>query len=455
MNFIFVLVISFFVSITSSSGTVEIIDLKDKHFVLTKVDNSFLYDKQNFLYHTFDLNQLHNQMLTITKPTIRDRVAMKKAMKYFEQLGFKKIHKRSINILGSGIKWITGNPDHDDLVRLQESINHLIDNNNAFTENHGKMMELLKNVGSENINSQILSMLVEELENVILTINMAKNKQINTLALNLKEIEAMIEVENSQLPIINILEYSDVHICKINNTIVLIIKYPVINRQCEHFKITPLEFRHGKIEMDKQVSKCNGNFQGTSRCMEVLNTNICQSKDQDNCTMRILQNQNDAQCDVKQEENEKIQFINSGHIIVSGEHQINNISVTGINLINFNDNVHIDSIAYFNFEKKAKEYIITHRNEKFEILQLIETSKENLKFRNVKALRKFMLPLETHPIRTTFGILLIIVLIILFTWLLGKCCTIYKTYHETKSKKKYQRALICEYEKRGLPLTML
>lgn len=451
MNFIIIMTILFFVSFSSSSGMVKIINLKDKHFVLTKVDNSFLYDKPNYLYHTFDLDQLHNQMVVMTKPTIHDRIAIKKTTKYFEQLGFKKIHKRSINILGSGIKWITGNPDHDDLIHLQESINHLIDSNNAFSENHGKMMELLKNVGSENTNSQILSILVEELENIILTINMAKNKQINTLALNLKEIEALIEVENGRLPIINILEYSDVHMCKINNTIILIIKYPVINRQCEHYKITPLEFEHGKIEMDEQISKCNGIFQRTIKCMEILNTNICQSKDRDNCTVRILQNQ----CTVKREENEKIQLINSGHIIVSGEHQVNNISVTGTNLINFNDKVHIDSIAYFNFEKQAKEYIITHRNEKFEILQLIETNKENLKFRNVKALRKFVLPLEQHPIRTTFGFLLIIALIILFTWLLGKCCTIYKTYQETKSKKKYQRALISEFEKRGLPLVTL
>lgn len=455
MNSIFVLTISFFVSVISAKSAVEIIDLKDRHYVLTKVDDSFLYDEENFLYHIFNLDQLYHQISVISEPTIHDRISIKKAMKYFEQLGFKKFHKRSINVLGSGIKWITGNPDNDDLVRLQESINHLIDNNNAFTENHKKMTELLKDIGNENTNSQILAAIVEELENIILTLNMAKNNQINTLALNLKEIEALIKIEGEQLPIINILEYSTIHMCKINNTIVLIIKYPVINRQCEHYKVTPLEFKHGKIELDEQISKCNGLFQRTKKCVEILNTNICHSQEQDNCTIRILQDQNDAQCIVKQEENDEIQLVNSGHIILSGKHQVNNISVDGVNLVNFEDNVNIDSVSYTNFEKKIKEYIIMHQSEKFEILQLIETNRENLKFKNVKALRKFMIPIEQHPIKTTFTILIIIVLLILFVWLLGKCCVMYKTYHEAKTKKQYQRALRCEYIKRGLPMNAL
>lgn len=455
MNYFFVLTISFLLSIISPINAVEIVNLENKRYVLTKLDDSFLFDRENFLFHIFDLDQLHQQMSAVTnpKPSIRDRILLKKAEKYFEQLGFNEIHKRSINVLGTGIKWITGTPDHDDLIQLQESINNLIENNNALKENNRKVTEILRNVGNNDTNSYILTEIIDELKNIIFTLNMAKYDQINTMALDLKEIEDLINIEKKKLPIINVLEYSTVHICKVKNSIVLIIKYPVVKSQCEHYKITSLEFKHGKIVMDNQISKCNGIFQRTKRCNEILSTNICQIEKPDNCNLKILQNQIDAKCVVLQEENEEIQLINSGHIILSGKHIVDNNSVDGINLINFDKHVTIDSMVYTNFEKKAKDYLIMHQEEKFEILKLIETERENLKFKNIKALKKFIIPFEEHPIKTTLTILTIVATLILFIWLFGKGCNMYRKYSETKAKKQYLKILRNEYQKRGLPLT--
>lgn len=454
MNFISVLVILSLISTNLSTDAIEIINLENKHHILTRVDDSFLFESEQFLFHIFDLDQLYHQVSRITNLTTYDKILTIKATKYLAQLGYKKIYKRSINILGTGIKWITGNPDHDDLIQLQEKINQLIENNNALRENNKIITKAMSNIGNENMNSQILREVIEDLQNIILTLNMAKNDQINTLALNLAEIKILMKIEGRRLPVINILEYSTIHICKIDNTIILIIKYPVINRQCEHYKITPLEFRHGKIETDKQISKCNDLFQRTKRCAAILNTNICQIEKPDNCTLKILQNQNNAQCIVKQEENEKIQLINSGHIILSGKHQVNNFSVEGVNLVNFEHNVTIDSVLYTNFEKEAKEYMIMHKNEKFEILKVIETDRKNLEFKDIKALRRFTIPFEEHPVETIFIILVIIISCILLIYVLGKCCNIYKTYREAELKKQYLKTLKSEYEKRGLQLSI-
>lgn len=121
---------------------------------------------------------------------------------------------------------------------------------------------------------------------------------------------------------------------------------------------------------------------------------------------------------MKQEENEKIQLINSGHIILSGKHQVNNFSVEGVNLVNFDHNVTIDSVLYTNFEKEAKEYMIMHKNEKFEILKIIETDRKNLEFKVIKALRKFAIPFEERPIETKLIILVIIMSCILLIYVL-------------------------------------
>lgn len=116
MNFIFVLVILSLMSTSLSTGAVEIINMENKHHILTRVDDSFLFESEQFLFHIFDLDQLFHQVSRITNLTTYENILSLKATKYFAQLGYKQNYKRSINILGPGIKWITRNPDHDVLI---------------------------------------------------------------------------------------------------------------------------------------------------------------------------------------------------------------------------------------------------------------------------------------------------------------------------------------------------
>lgn len=448
--------ILFLFSIVLLAGVnmVKIVDLENKRFILTKTDDSFLYEKEDYLFHVFDLDELYNQIKSIRyeRPTVHHRILIKKAMKYFEQLGINKIEKRAINVLGSGIKWITGMPDHSDLIELQEKINTLIDNNNKLTNANSKTAEILKNVHDGEMNTYILTEIIEELQNIVLTVNMAKNDQINTLALNLHEIEDMMKIEKNQIPIINILEYSTVHICKIKNSIILVIKYPIIECRCEHYQITTLEMKHGKLLLDKQISRCKNIFRRTKKCVSILNTNICQTEKEDDCTLKILQNQNNAKCVINQEENEQIQFISSGHMVLSGEHQVDNVTINGVYLIDFEENVTIDSVLYMNLEKKAKEYIITHHEEKFEILKLIETEKQNLKFGPIKTLKKFLIPLEEHPVKTIITVIIYFLMAAVIFWSMSKCYNMYQKYIEVKTRREYLSVLRAEYNRRGLPL---
>ena len=356
-------------------------------------------------------------------------------------------NKRSLNFIGSGIKWIAGTPDHDDLIKIHEKINILITNSNNLKYNNDRMTKIIQDINNGTTNTYILKTIIEELKNVLLTITMAKGRQINTLALNLYEIKNLIEIEKTELPIIDILEYSSVSLCRIKNSIILIIKYPIIKTRCNHFKITPLEFRHGKLQLDEQVSKCEGKFQRTANCMQILNANICKKQLEDECTLPVIQNKNNAKCVVKQEENEPLQIINPGHIIISGKHIVNNEEITGIKLINFENNVTIDKILYTNLEKIIKEYYLSHQNERFEIIKIMETEKQDLKFKKLKALRKFTIPFEEHPLRTTLIIILCFIIIFTLFWITQKILKICTKYYEIKTKKQYIQTLHKEIEK--------
>lgn len=62
------------------------------------------------------------------------------------------------------------------------------------------------------------------------------------------------------------MEYSDIHTCRINNTCIIIHKYPIIKQKCETYVITPIAYRHGKLQLDNKVSKCKNEIKRINKC---------------------------------------------------------------------------------------------------------------------------------------------------------------------------------------------
>lgn len=62
--------------------------------------------------------------------TQQDIINENRISNLIEQTISHSIQKRSINILGTIIKFITGTPDHDDLIEIKTHLNEIIENNN-------------------------------------------------------------------------------------------------------------------------------------------------------------------------------------------------------------------------------------------------------------------------------------------------------------------------------------
>ena len=144
----------------------------------------------------------------------------------------------------------------------------MIENNNQQQKINSQFEKILeKTLDPKSITEElIITEVYKELETITNTINFAKTGNFYSGTLNLKDIQELVSIEDFNIPIINILEYSDIHVCMYKDAIITIYKYPVINNHCKLYNLIPLAYKHGKVRLDSQVAKCEANFKRTSKC---------------------------------------------------------------------------------------------------------------------------------------------------------------------------------------------
>lgn len=419
-------------------------NLSDKKYVLIHTTDTFTFNETRFLYHIFDLESLlrpyESVLRTSYQMTVEDEVLINRIKTLYEQLERRKVTraKRSLDFLGTALSWLTGVPDHDDLIEIKQTLNDLIENNNqqrVINERFNSLLTDPMTPFNTRGSSVILSETLHKLQVILETINLAKNQQFFSQSLDLDNLEEVMKNEkNTEISLLDILEYADISVCRFGKKIIIIYKYPIIIRKCKHFKIIPLAFRHGKIQMDNEIMKCDEQFIRTKNCKNNFEYNICRMDVDDNCTTSVINNV-PSTCNVLQENNEKTQFPGDGYIILDGTYEVNNESIRGINLIEFENNITIDGKLYVNHGEELKQVIKSRHDDDIEINEILESNKQN-KFTNIQSLKKYTIPFETHPIRTTCHILVSIISITLVIFLILK---IFKAYNEFKIRRNVQK----------------
>lgn len=172
----------------------EIRKLEDSKFLLTKTDDVLLFDEYSYLFHVTNLTKVLTPYRKIVtgeyKPTTQELVWIKKIELLASQLNEHKRHKRSLNFLGSALKFITGNPDHDDFIKMETAINVLIRNNEKQRIVNSRFEKLIDSLQGYNLeNHLIIEEVHEQLLLLVRTINAAKNNEYLTESLNMADIK--------------------------------------------------------------------------------------------------------------------------------------------------------------------------------------------------------------------------------------------------------------------------
>lgn len=113
----------------------EIKPLKENELLLINLNEVYIFQQSEYLYHITNLTEIIKPFETTVnsgyKPTSEEEITtILKTNNMIEQLKEHKITKRSIDFLGKIIKYVYGNPDHDDLIAITSTLNKLIEMNN-------------------------------------------------------------------------------------------------------------------------------------------------------------------------------------------------------------------------------------------------------------------------------------------------------------------------------------
>lgn len=288
-------------------------------------------------------------------------------------------HARALNFLGSALKFVAGNPDHDDYELLLTKQNYLIENNNKQTKINSQLEKRINEI-TDLINSIVKNsitkkedaplfeylinrnnIIINYLNNIVLSIVLAKNNLINPLILDEIDIKKMIEIEGLQdISISNILLATKIKVLQNSTSIHYILKVPKILKFCQFLSLYPVSHNNTIVKLPtQQAAKCSDASYPISDCVKATNIQICKPFNS-TCLFDLLNN-NTATCPTENSHHiPSVDKLEEGVIILNDVfptiiEEGHNITVKGTFLIMFKTTVKINYTKH-SVEKKATLY---------------------------------------------------------------------------------------------------
>lgn len=290
-------------------------------------------------------------------------------------LEIPKRHSRSIDFLGSALKFVAGTPDHDDFKLLLTKQNILIENNNKQTKINSVLQTRINEI-TEQINTikkyfpkdnvinniekthlfEYLSnrnnLIVNYLNNIVLSIVLAKHNLVNPLILDEIDIKNLIENENlHSISINNLLLASKIKVLQNATSIHYILKVPKLIKLCIFLKLYPVSHNNTIVKLPvQQAAKCDDATYPIADCVTTTNEQICKPFSS-KCLTELLNN-NSAACETQSSYHlPSVQQIEDGIIILNDVYETtiedkHQISVKGTLLIMFPDTIKINQTTY-------------------------------------------------------------------------------------------------------------
>lgn len=433
--------------------SLEIINYTNEPYALVPMEQAYFYKENGTLFHIMNVTALRQKFfnyrnLKYDHSDLEDKkfkLLMDKCEEYLDQLTTYR-NRRALNFLGTGIKFITGMPDHDDMVMVQQKLNDLIENNNRLSVINSKLQKNIEYL-TGNSNEYHLDILFEwlasELSQIIYTINLAKMGVLNTAILDFDEVNQIIKTEkNFDAPLMEILEHATFKILQMGSIYVILIRYPIIEQKCMLYNIKPIEREMGKLQLEEFTTYCNYQYVTVRNCKKYVNTNICRYYEH-TCTQELL-NGIKTNCTLIREHMPSIEEVDNGKILIHGIHTVNNITKRGTYLIMFNNSILIDNRNYTNDKDLVLEYIRNNKPTQYKISKIIESQSEKLKIPTLTIIEKIPIEIDNHPIRSTIFLVVIFIIILITIHYSIKICKRYNEYKKRITQEEantYVRAL--------------
>lgn len=414
-----------FIYILLGSAASNIINYSKEDYVLIEdTNNIFLYETYGELYHVTNLS-FYKSIIDEEVKYVKDNnistdwdfyLQLKLATSLLVQLTPHKRIKRSINELGTIFKWITGTPDHNDMVTIQNKVNDLIVNNNkqnkinsAIFKEIGRVTRLLSlKLDKEFLLKKYrLQLLSKDLQTLRDAITFSKAKILYSNILNDHDVANIFTNEKFNITLIDLIDVSIFSIVSYKGLIIFYIKYPIVNNNCNLYHAKAISQQDGKLLIEDKVAKCNNTFHSIQIYKKEIYSNFAQLRNTKNCFVNLL-NKEFTRCKKIKEKNRQIEIITDGAILVTGMNYVNHTLIAGIYVITFETIVDINNKTYTNTKQKLLNYIENNRFTNFLISEYLQSNNSELTFENTNILSPIIVPLKNNHVQITLVIILII-----------------------------------------------
>lgn len=280
---------------------------------------------------------------------------------------------RSLNALGTALKYIAGTPDHGDFERITNTAEQLITSQdrqftintevqkeiNSLTIMVNKILksEKQREIDTGNLYDILLARnraVIMELENLITSITFAKIGVLNSIILNNNEINVVIKNEHfTNLSVADVMSVSKIKIVQYNNIIYFLIRYPIPKFRCKKIIIFPVAHGHKILHLhDSTIAVCQNHTLAVRSCSDTIPT-FCLPSSATSCALQLM-TRNTANCNTTFNDLAPITSMGDGMVVINDQVAVveeNNeapITVNGTYLITFRDRVKINGTTYYN-----------------------------------------------------------------------------------------------------------
>lgn len=286
-------------------------------------------------------------------------------------------HARSLNILGTALKVVAGTPDFDDFEKLKLNQDQLIQSNNRQIEINTKIQiqiskltdalnAILSNrkeqIDTGNLFEVLLSrnrMIIIELQNLLLSIALAKINVVNTIILDREDFNGTEHFTN--ISISELMQVSDIKVYQNNELLLFIIKFPNPELLCKKISVFPVPHSGKVIDLGDTnvVAECQKSSYTIDKCKPTVTSVFCNVRKNVTCAQQLISGQM-AHCQTKLYKPDPVMRVDEGVIIINDavvtvrEPQQDEKLLTGTYLIIFDDYVNINNSQYVNKYKTPK-----------------------------------------------------------------------------------------------------
>lgn len=362
----------------------RIADYSQSDYIPISDGNVVVWESHGYLRHTTNLTEFA-RMVEETKG-LSDSFPQSHMRKLLEidvdhistMLSAITIHHRmarSLDFLGSALKVVAGTPDAADLEHIRITEAQLVESNNrqvvintkaqnqinALTNTVNELLKAAKNsqIDTGHLYENLLArnrILTTEIQNVMLSITLAKLNIINPAILDNTDVKNMFTDQLTEITTTNVLEVASVKVFQSDSIIYFIIKYPIAKLLCRKVVIYPVVHNGTTLQLaDNTLAECDDGIWSVTNCSTATTATFCKLSKESTCA-KGLHTGGVAHCETQPSNLEAITLIDDGIIVVNdlpARVSVDDgpeVKVAGTFLLTFTNSAYVNGTKYLNIK---------------------------------------------------------------------------------------------------------